>query len=216
MTAAAPAPAWASDAYAAALRSGRGPLFLRGADGRRLPLDVERWCARPAPADLTVLRRCAGSVLDIGCGPGRMVAALARAARPALGIDTAPAAVALTRREGGTALLRSVFQPLPAEGWWGSVLLMDGNIGIGGDPAALLARVRRLLAPGGLLLAEAAPADVDERLDVRLDPGGPGPLGPPFPWARVGPSALRTHARSTGWRPTGQWTVDDRTFLAFT
>lgn len=80
---------------------------------------MERWCAGPDPADRTVLARCAGSVLDIGCGPGRMVTALARAARPALGIDTAPAAVARTRSEGGSALLRSVFQNLPAEGWWG-------------------------------------------------------------------------------------------------
>ncbi|WP_059009203.1 methyltransferase domain-containing protein [Streptomyces specialis] len=204
---------WAGAAYAAALRHGRGPLFLHRADGGRLPLDVERWCAAPDHADRTVLARCAGSVLDIGCGPGRMVAALARAARPALGIDTAPAAVARTRRAGGSALLRSVFQDLPAEGGWGSVLLMDGNVGIGGDPAALFRRVRRLLAPGGLLIAEAATAEVDERCDVTLD-AGDGPLGHPFPWARLGPSALRSHAEADGWTTTGQWSIHGRTFLA--
>jgi SAM-dependent methyltransferase len=197
-----------------ALRAGRGPLFLRGDDGRLLPLDVERWCARPDPADRTVLARCAGSVLDIGCGPGRMVAALAREDRPALGIDTAPAAVARTRGAGGTALLRSVFQNLPAEGWWGSVLLMDGNIGIGGDPAALLRRVRQLLAPGGLLLAEAVSEDVDERFAVRLD-DGQGGLGPAFPWARLGQPALRAAAEAADWTTAGQWAVSGRVFAAF-
>ncbi|MDT0347727.1 class I SAM-dependent methyltransferase [Streptomyces litchfieldiae] len=207
------ATAWSADPYALALRAGRGPLFLRGADGRRLPLDVERWCARPDPADRTVLGRCVGSVLDIGCGPGRMVTALARQERPALGIDTAPAAVARTRSAGGTALLRSVFQDLPAEGWWGSVLLMDGNIGIGGDPAALLRRIGQLLTPGGLLLAEAAPEEVAERFDVQLDDGRGG-LGPTFPWARVGPAALRSESEAAGWTTAGQWSVHGRTFVA--
>jgi SAM-dependent methyltransferase len=206
--------AWAADAYGAALAEGRGPLFLRRADGRRLRLDVERWCATPDAADRTVLRRCAGTVLDVGCGPGRMVIALARADRPALGIDTAPAAVARTRGDGGAALLRSVFDELPGEGWWGSVLLMDGNVGIGGDPAALLRRIRRLVTPGGLLLAEADAADVDERFEVRLD-DGTALAGPSFPWARVGQEALHAHATRTGWTPAGRWTVQGRAFLAF-
>ncbi|MFD9907739.1 class I SAM-dependent methyltransferase, partial [Streptomyces sp. NPDC059063] len=146
------APSWSADVYAEALRTGRGPLFLRRADGWLLPLDVERWCAAPDTADRSALRRCAGSVLDIGCGPGRLVAALAAAGHRALGIDVSEAAVRHTLRLGGAALRRSVFDPLPGEGRWGTALLLDGNIGIGGDPAALLARVARLLAPRGLLL----------------------------------------------------------------
>jgi SAM-dependent methyltransferase len=211
--------AWNADPYAAALARGRGPLFLRRVvDGRRLPLDVARWCAGPDAADRTVLGRCAGSVLDIGCGPGRMVNALARDEHPALGIDTAPAAVARTREGGGPALLRSVFQELPGEGWWGSVLLIDGNIGIGGDPSALLRRVRQVTTPGGLLLAEAASgsaasADIDERFEVRLEDGD-GPSGAAFPWARLGHEALRATAERCGWTTVGRWTVHDRPFLA--
>ncbi|MCZ4103825.1 class I SAM-dependent methyltransferase, partial [Streptomyces sp. H39-C1] len=65
-----PAPApWIDDPYAHAIRSGRGPLFLRRADGWLLPLDVERWCAAPDAADTALLFRCRrGPVLDIGCG----------------------------------------------------------------------------------------------------------------------------------------------------
>ncbi|MCT2591493.1 methyltransferase domain-containing protein [Streptomyces sp. N2-109] len=208
-----PSPPWHADLYGDALRTGRGPLFLRRTDGWLLPLEVERWCARADAADLTVLRRCAGPVLDIGCGPGRMVAALARRGSPALGIDTSPEAVARTRRRGVDALCRSVFDTLPGEGRWGSALLLDGNIGIGGDPGALLVRVAELLTPQGSLLVEAAQADVEERIEVRLDDGSGG-RGPVFPWARLGAGALRELAAAQGWAVGAQWTVRDRSFLA--
>ncbi|MFJ6832518.1 class I SAM-dependent methyltransferase [Streptomyces sp. NPDC091209] len=160
---------WAGDPYADALGAGRGPLFLRRTDGWLLPLEVERWCARADAVDLQLLAYCEGAVLDVGCGPGRLVAELAARGRPALGIDVSEAAVARTVRLGGQALHRSVFEPLPGEGRWGTALLVDGNIGIGGDPAALLRRTAELLAPGGLLIAETvAGADVDERVDVRI------------------------------------------------
>ncbi|MFF3641190.1 class I SAM-dependent methyltransferase [Streptomyces sp. NPDC002564] len=211
-----PAPTWGADPYADALRAGRGPLFLRRADGWLLPLDVERWCAHADPADLEVVERCEGAVLDIGCGPGRLVAALGARGRQALGIDVSPAAVARTVGLGGQALRRSVFEPLPGEGRWGTALLLDGNVGIGGDPAALLARTARLLAPGGLLIAETAPVDLDERVDVRLVPASDAHGGSerPFPWARLGTPALLRYARDGGWRAAGQWSSGGRCFVA--
>lgn len=108
------APAWCTDPYTDAVRNERGPLFLRRADGWLLPLEVERWCAVADTADLSALRRCEGAVLDIGCGPGRIVAALAAAGHRVLGIDVSEAAVARTVRLGGAALQRSVFAPCPA------------------------------------------------------------------------------------------------------
>lgn len=208
---AAPGPAWCDDPYARALLAGRGPLFLRRPDGWLLPLEVERWCADADTADAGVLARCRGPVLDIGCGPGRLVAALAERGHRALGVDVSPAAVNSTVRRGGTALCRSVFEPLPGEGRWTTALLIDGNIGIGGDPAALLRRTAGLLAPGGRLIAEAAPVDVDERCEVRLYDGRGG-LGTAFPWARVGPEALLRHAGSAGWRIGHAWSAAGRHF----
>lgn len=206
--------AWATaDPYAAALRAGHGPLFLRRADGWLLPLEVERWCARADAVDRDVLDRCEGTVLDVGCGPGRLVAELAARGRAVLGIDVSAAAVDHTVRMGGQALRRSVFEPLPGEGRWDTVLLMDGNIGIGGDPRDLLDRVAGLLRPGGLLIAETAPADIDERAQVRVvgltDAHG---AGDPFPWARLGTPALLRYAR--GWTRAGQWTAGGRRFAA--
>jgi SAM-dependent methyltransferase len=208
--------AWAvSDPYAAALRTGRGPLFLRRSDGWLLPLEVERWCTRADAVDRAVLDRCEGAVLDVGCGPGRLVAELAARGRTVLGIDVSAAAVAHTVRLGGQALRRSVFDPLPGEGRWGTVLLMDGNVGIGGEPRDLLDRAAALLAPGGLLIAETAPVDVDERAQVQVvDVTGTGPAGRPFPWARLGTPALLRHAGRAGWRAGGQWTAGGRRFVA--
>ncbi|MFD4797283.1 class I SAM-dependent methyltransferase [Streptomyces anulatus] len=215
---------WGADPYANALRTGRGPLFLRRSDGWLLPLDVERWCSDAGSADLSALHRCEGPVLDIGCGPGRLVAELASLGHRALGIDVSEAAVARTRGLGGAALLRSVFDPLPGEGRWGTLLLLDGNIGIGGDPAALLDRAADLLGADGLLIAETAPVDVDERVRVRLDDGRDGTAGrtapasacdtEPFPWARIGTPALLRHARAGGWRTAGQWGAEGRTFVS--
>lgn len=206
--------AWSVDPYADALRAGRGPLFLRRADGWLLPLDVERWCAEADAADLEVLRRCENTVLDVGCGPGRLVAALGAGGRRVLGIDVSETAVALTVRRGGQALCRSVFDPLPGTGRWGTALLMDGNIGIGGDPRTLLDRLRRLLAPNGLLIVETVPhPDVDERALVQVTDAR-GSQGVPFRWARVSTPALLRYAKDAGWWSDGQWSTGGRCFVA--
>ncbi|MEV6315533.1 class I SAM-dependent methyltransferase [Streptomyces sp. NPDC051776] len=213
---------WSADPYADALRAGHGPLFLRRSDGWLLPLDVERWCARADAVDVQVLDRCEGAVLDVGCGPGRLVAELAARGRTALGIDVSEAAVARTVGHGGQALLTSVFEPLPDEGRWRTTLLLDGNLGIGGDPDALLERLARLLVPGGLLVAETVPTDVDERVSVTFvrwtrDVGltnAPAGTSVPFPWARLGTRALLRYAGPLGWRTVDQWSAGGRCFVA--
>ena len=84
-------------------------------------------------ADELFAARCEGPVLDIGCGPGRFVEALASRGIPVLGVDISRSAVDQTSRRGVCALFRDINDRLPGEGRWGTVLLVDGNIGIGGD-----------------------------------------------------------------------------------
>lgn len=194
--------------------SGAGPLALHTADGRVVPLDVGRWLAPVDDADATVLARCVGPTLDVGCGPGRFVSALAERGVPALGVDIAGTAVALTRGRGLPALLRSVFARVPGEGRWPTVLLMDGNVGIGGDPRRLLDRIADVLAPDGRLLVETDPDDrAHEILDVRFSREGVA-VGPAFGWAHVGVTALRLYASDTGYAVSEVWRAGGRTFAA--
>ena len=110
-----------------------------GGARRSLGEALRRWCGTADPTDRELLARAPGAVLDArAAGPGRLVGELTRQGREAAGIDTSRVAVRLARSGGATALCRSIFDPVPGEGGWDSILLADGNIGIGGDPAALL------------------------------------------------------------------------------
>lgn len=155
-------------------------------------VEVARFLAGPDRVDRAVLGRTTGPVLDVGCGPGRMVAEALRRGRAALGIDVSPTAVALAGRVGRPVLLQSVFDPVPGEGGWVTTLLLDGNIGIGGDPRALLARCAALTAPGGTVVVETHPEPARHACFQARLVDDRGVASAAFPWAQAG---SRTVAR---------------------
>jgi SAM-dependent methyltransferase len=159
--------------------------LVRVADGTSEPLPLERWLAPVDEADMAVLALAEAPVLDLGCGPGRHLAALRESGKPGLGVDLSPVAVRLARGRGVDAISGSLFATVPLAGRWRSALLLDGNIGIGGAPAVLLRRTRELLAPGGSALVELdRPGAPTYRTRVRLE--APGVVSEWFAWARVG------------------------------
>lgn len=168
------------------------PCWLIERDGSRRLLPVRQWCADAHPADATMLAAAVdsgGPVLDIGCGPGRLVAELLRQGVPALGIDVSRTAVRLARARGATVELRDVFGPVPREEHWRCALLADGNIGIGGDPRALLRRCAELLDRTGIVVADLSLTTQGIRrsivhLQACSDDGAS--VGGPLPWAEVG------------------------------
>jgi SAM-dependent methyltransferase len=114
-----------SDAFDAAFATDHGDSCVAVADDgsvRRFPVD--RWVAEADATDLELfVGPCAGPTIDIGCGPGRLTAALVARGLIALGIDVSTAAVLHARAGCGVG-----------------TPLADGNIGIGGRQ--LLAEVR--------------------------------------------------------------------------
>jgi SAM-dependent methyltransferase len=186
---------------------------LELADGARISLPVARWRAAADVADALLLDRCSGPTLDIGCGPGRLTVALGARGVPVLGVDVSPVAVRLTRRGGGAALQRDVFGRMPGIGRWRHTLLADGNIGIGGDPFALLDRVAALLRVGGTALVEvAAPGTGLLRTAVRLAGGDESW----FPWAVLDAQATVAVSTHLGLAPTWYGSHSDRWFVELT
>jgi len=188
--------------------------WLELANGERIELAVERW-AEPSEGDDVLLDACSGPTVDLGCGPGRLTAALAGRGVVALGVDSSRTAVGLTRRRGGSALQRNIFDRLPGEGRWRHALLADGNIGIGGDPHRLLRRAHRLLAPGGRLHTELAPPGTPAWSGTATVQTGAG-HGSPLPWASVPLDDLTAIAAATAMRVLDTWTEAGRWFGTLT
>lgn len=193
-----------AEPYARGLRHGAGTLILRPAEGSTaavpLRLQLHHWCAPAAAPERALLKGLRGPILDVGCGPGRMLTAATDMGLKAIGVDTSEMAVQHARARGAVALNSSIFDPLPQEGRWGSALLLDGNIGIGGNVAALLARLAQLLEGQGSILVEVDPRpDLDLTYQAVLEDAA-GNVSERFAWSRVGSGALAVHAAGAGWR----------------
>ncbi len=173
-------------------------------------MNAADWYSDSRPGDDALLEQCHASTLDVGCGPGRLVTALASRGVAALGIDISAEAVTEALGRRAAARLCDVFADVPDAGWWGHAVLADGNIGIGGHPVRLLCRCAALLRPGGTIVAEtSAPGSGSWRHPVRLRHNGFD--SPPFWWAAVAADDIPAVAREANltvarqWAATGRW-----------
>ncbi len=187
--------------------------WLRDDDGGTVLLDLPRWTEPVDSADESLLDHCSGPTLDLGCGPGRLTRALVTRDVDCLGVDVAPVAVALARTGGTPVLHASAFDRVLDETRWATVLLADGNIGIGGDPVALLRRCRDLLTDDGQVLVEVEPPAARTRTArVRIESTS-GRTSRWFDWAHVSARDADDVARAAGlttvrgWHHAGRWFV---------
>jgi SAM-dependent methyltransferase len=200
-------------ASAAQHLDGAGPpprARIRRADGALEPLPLDRWLAPVDAADEAILQAVQAPVLDLGCGPGRHLARLRELGKDGLGVDLSPVAVAFARERGATAINGSLWDEVP--GTYATVLLLDGNIGIGGRPAALLRRAAELLAPGGAIVVETG--GPTRRVRVRIE--APGMVSEWFRWAWVGTEDIGAVAARAGLAVARTQELSGRTFVTLT
>jgi SAM-dependent methyltransferase len=196
--------------------------WIRHEDGQLRRLPAHRWLGGrglgevPAPDenfdevfDEVVAQLCGAPTIELGCGPARLVARLVQRGVPALGVDRSATAIRLAGRGGAPALLSDVFEPLPGMGSWRTVLLIDGNVGLGGDPRRILGRAAELLAHGGCCVAEFDAEVAGIRSSwVRLESARD--VGPWFRWASVGADSAAVLAAQVGLSLTGVRLIGSR------
>jgi SAM-dependent methyltransferase len=192
--------------------------WIRRDDGEISNLPVRRWLGKH-DADgkfvSAVVELCSGPTIDLGCGPGRLVTELVRRGVPALGVDQSATAVELARRSGAPVLRRNVFDTLPATGRWHTVLLADGNVGLGGDPLRMLRRSAELLSHGGRCIVEFDPLATGIRSGwVRLESSRT--IGPWFRWASVGIDCVAGLAEEAGLALTAIHPIGQRVLARLT
>jgi len=208
-----------AEPYATALLGSSNVLYLHGIrsdeGSAASPMNAARWSADADATDLSLLVGARGPVLDIGCGPGRMVRAALDLGLAAVGVDVSVTAVEIAVAAGLNVLNRSVFAPMPLEGEWGTLLLVDGNIGIGGDPLAMMLRCATLLSVGGELVIEvSSDPDHDLSFEGTLE-DAEGRRSDSFPWAEIGARALLPHAAAAGLSLVQELRVSGRSFVRF-
>ncbi|SDS37860.1 Methyltransferase domain-containing protein [Nocardioides scoriae] len=182
-----------SELFADALRG--VPCSVRGVYADEELLPVHHWLRPADRSDRALLQLCEGATMDVGCGPGRMSAYLRELGNHVLAVDIVREAVEQARRRGVPALRRNVFDPMPGEGHWDSVLLADGNIGIGGSPIELLRRCGELVHRSGRVVVDLeAPGTGLRTHEARLV--SQGRRTSLFPWAQVGTDAIEHVAAS--------------------
>jgi SAM-dependent methyltransferase len=197
--------------YADGLRDGSDAHSVRLSDGTRAALPLRRYLGPADETDGELVRDLRGPVLDVGCGPGRHLHALAGHGVFALGVDLSPVAVALARGRGARAVVGSIFDELPGDGTWRSALLLDGNIGIGGVPVRLLTRLATLLHARGEVLVELD-APQTPTLCARARIETESTVSSWFAWARVSVSDIDAIAAGAGFRTAERWARGDRWF----
>jgi SAM-dependent methyltransferase len=171
----------AQDAFGTSLQDSlmgrRGhDLILERDDGwscEAMPPDA--FLARPeswANAERQILRHVAsGPVLDLGCGGGRHALYFQDLGLDVTAVDVSPGAIEVSRKRGvRDARLLDLRSP-PDDQPWGSVLMMCGNLGLGGSWAEtreLLALLSERSAPGAVLIGDTVdPTQTDEPAHLR-------------------------------------------------
>ena len=148
-----------------------------------------------------------GRVLDVGCGDGRLLAALRHRGWTVEGQETDAAAAENTRRTWGITVHLGDLPSLVLPGASFDAVIMNHVIEHASDPTALVRECVRLLRPRGSFVATTPNPDSFGHL--RFGRAWRG-LDPPRHLHLLSPAALAAVARAAGFRECRVWTTPAR------
>jgi SAM-dependent methyltransferase len=120
----------------------------------------------------TAIARVTGTVLDLGAGAGRHSLHLQRLGHAVTAVDASPGAVTVCRARGIADVRFADLNDRDFEGRWATILLMCGNLGLGGDwdpTRGLLRRLARSTPSGGLLIGDSVDPASDDPDDLAYE-----------------------------------------------
>jgi ubiquinone/menaquinone biosynthesis C-methylase UbiE len=110
---------------------------------------LERWTAAAGSWNDKV-------VVDIGCGPGNLHATIGGRPRSLIGVDVSRGSLAMARELGYTTILADAHD-LPLRDGCADIVALNATLHHCDDMPTVLAEAARLVAPGGVLVADHDP-----------------------------------------------------------
>lgn len=127
--------------------------------------DYEEWSG----LEKRMVEHVSGSVLELGCGAGRIALWAQGQGHAVLGVDRSPGAVRVARERGVERALVADMATLPVDGGFDTLLVVGQQLGLGRSRAALegtLSGLARVAKPGGRLVADLSdPTGPDARAE---------------------------------------------------
>ena len=142
-----------------------------------------------------------GPVLDLGAGAGRASLYLQERGLRVTAVDASPGAAEVCRRRGVADVRLGDVNDPPTDQAWAGVLLLCGNLGLGGSwegNRRLLARLADLAAPGAVLIGDSVTPEGPPQVSLRIRYRDL--VTPWWPQYNIAAGQIAALVEGTGWR----------------
>lgn len=181
-------------------------LTLEVDDGTSVPAMPPEWFFRTEPdwepEERQLLARVvSGPVLDLGAGAGRSALHLQQHELGVTAVESSPGSAEVCRRRGVRDVRTADLNDPPTDAAWKTILLLCGNLGLGGSwdgNRRLLSRLAAISDPDAVLIADSVNYTGDAEIGLRIRY-----RNVVTPWWRqcnVAATEVEALVRDTGWR----------------